>query len=153
MKITMLVETSGPFQLSDMGSKNPLISSRNPTVVEATNFVQHRVSLGHIKILGKVREGATNEDFMKCLADCDGDCALAVASYLSEWGLEEVATDAPKAETKAEKKARKKLEKAAAKAEAEEAAIATAEAAEKADADAKAAEEAEKPAFPAAAAE
>lgn len=110
MKIMMLVETSGKFQLSDMGSNNPLISSRTPTVVEATNFVQHRISLGQIKILGKVRGDATNDDFMKCLADCDGDCALAVASYLSECGLEEVATEAPKAETKAERKARRKAQ-------------------------------------------
>lgn len=128
MKVMMLVETSGPFQLSDMGSKNPLISSRNPTVVEATNFVQHRISLGQIKILGKVREGATNEDFMKCLADCDGDCALATASYLSECGLEEVATDASEAETKAEKRARKKAERKAEAEEAEEAAMIKADA-------------------------
>lgn len=132
----MLVETSGQFQLQDM-NVNPLISAHRPTVVENTNFVQHRVALDQIKILGKLKDEATNEDFMGYMKDSE-DVALAVASFMSKFGLEELPAEPvnpdpddfppsseevePEAEievaedtqpeTKAERKARIKAEKA-----------------------------------------
>lgn len=133
----MLVETSGQFQLQDM-NVNPLISAHRPTVVENTNFVQHRVALDQIKILGKLKDEATNEDFMGYMKDSE-DVALAVASFMSAFGLEEFpdepvnvdpdpnpedfppSAEEVEPETKKEKKARLK-------AEAEEAALSQADA-------------------------
>ena len=111
----MLVETTGQFQLQDMEQGNLVISAWRPTVVENSNFVQHRVALNQLKILGKLKDEAINEEF-KTYLDESENVALAVASFMSSFGLEEFPTEP---ETKAERKARRKAEKAAAKAEGE----------------------------------
>ncbi len=88
----MLVETKGGFQLLDLGYKGQLIHSHRPSVAENSHFVQDRIGRDQVRVLGELKDEATDEDFVKYLEDAEGDLELAIDSFLSEFGKETVET-------------------------------------------------------------
>jgi hypothetical protein len=96
-----LVETSGEFFLLDNGIE---ISANRPTVVTVSNFVSGRAHIGQIKLLGKLKDDVTDEMFMEFVKSSTDektkkvDMSLAVESFLSKHGLEEVTSEPDKKE-------------------------------------------------------
>jgi hypothetical protein len=95
MKI--LVETPGDFMLIDTSHFAQEIQPDRPSVVDNTNFISGRVSLGQVKILGELTEAATDTEFQKFFEESKGDSNLAVESFLSTFGVEQITQKAPKA--------------------------------------------------------
>lgn len=84
-----LMETTGAFMLSDIGNAGFVIEAHRPVVSLNTNFVQARVALGQIRLLGEVTLEATDEEFMNYLKDSDNDPELATSSFLESFKLVE----------------------------------------------------------------
>jgi hypothetical protein len=96
MKI--LVETMGEFQLLDPET-GTLIRSVGYTVATATGFTQVRAE--QLNVVSKLTDEATDEEWLKYVAESDGDGELAMASFLSSYG-----DGAGVSETKKAKKAK-----------------------------------------------
>ena len=99
----MLVETSGKFMLSDMTvAPAQEIVSRRPSVVQNSHFVQQRVSLGQVQILGELNDDATDEEFQAYWKESE-TAKQAVAAFLSSFGkdVETTKEKQPEAETEA----------------------------------------------------
>jgi uncharacterized protein YfeS len=84
-----LVETTGEFMLSDRLAEQEVAAER-PSVVIMSNFMSLRVGLNQIKILGKVSDKATDDEFLKFWRESEGDSALAVESFISAFEFVEV---------------------------------------------------------------
>lgn len=99
-----ILETTGDFQLIDFET-NTLIRFQGPTLVEQadTAFIQARITIGHLKLIGVVNDEATDEELLKYIKESDGNYELAVASFMSAFPVEG-STPLP---TPVEKKARK----------------------------------------------
>lgn len=93
----LLLETTGQFMLSHHGDE---VQAERPSVVSNTNFFNHRIALGQVKILGKLTDDASDQEFLKYVVDSDWDLPLAVDSFLSKFGVVDVTTkvDQPQAE-------------------------------------------------------
>jgi len=87
----LLVETTGSFGLMDIGVRPPQeIAHNRPSVVISTEFIQTRIAKNQLKILGKLQDEATDAEFINFHADSKGDTELAVSSFMSKFGIEEV---------------------------------------------------------------
>lgn len=82
-----LVETKGPYQLVDFGHRHQVVQSHRPSVVEQTAFIQTRVALAQLHVLGELDVEATDEEFAKYWSESE-DSALAVDSFLSAFKLD-----------------------------------------------------------------
>ena len=87
--LKILAETRGPFQLSDI-ALGQLLPAHRPGVIISSNFVQTRIGANQIKVLGEVKAEATDADFVSYLKEADGDHQLAIDSFLSEFGADNV---------------------------------------------------------------
>lgn len=124
------------------------IEAHRACVVVYSSFVDHRVARGDLRVFASgLPKNASDDDFMKTVAECEGNFPMAVEAYCAELGVDtkgEPIDHEKKPESKAERKAREKAEaEAKAKEEADAKVKAEAEAKEKAEADAKAKEEAD----------
>jgi hypothetical protein len=85
----VLVETTSDILLVDPHSGD-LIENNRPSVVAWTSFVEARIGVGQIRLIaGRLIETATDEEFLKYFAECEGNLDLAVESFLSEFELVE----------------------------------------------------------------
>lgn len=78
----MLVETKGPFQLMD-NQVGVLIRHDRPTVTSPSNFLSDRVSRDQVRVIAELGDGATDEEWVKYLAESEGNLDLAVESFKS----------------------------------------------------------------------
>lgn len=143
-----IVETTGDFMFSCPNGET--IEAHRACVVSYTPFVDHRLARGDLRTFASgLPMKASDDDFMKTVAECEGNFPMAVEAYCAELGVDtkgEPIDHEKKPESKAERKAREKAEaeaKAKAEAEAEAKAKAEAEAKAKEEADAKAKAEAD----------
>ena len=82
----LLVETTKNILLFDTITGCLILEDR-PSVVEPSNFVFSRVSLGQIKVLANdLPEDASDEDFLSVWKDNENK-DLAISAYLSEYGV------------------------------------------------------------------
>jgi len=101
----LLLETTGDFMLMDR-SQDISIEADRPAVVSNTPFIEARLGMGNLRVLGQLNDEATDEEFKQYLRDCVGDVALAVESFLSSFGLEKVTQkDPPKPRGRGRRKA------------------------------------------------
>lgn len=91
----LLVETVGDFMLMDTSSAQEVPPDR-PGVVENTNFLSGRVSNGQVKVLAELVEDATDAEFLSYFVASESDGALAVESFLSKFGVEQITKKAAK---------------------------------------------------------
>lgn len=106
-----LVETTGSFQLMDFARGGAMAQAHRPSVVELSTFFQGRVANGNLKLLGRVNDEATDEEFVKYWEDSE-DATLAVEAFLASFEVEEV-SEKPAAKPKPKataKPAAKKVE-------------------------------------------
>lgn len=86
--IKLLAETKGSFQLHDLAHRGQLIRSHRPCVVENSHFIQDRIGRDQIRVLGELKAEATDADFASYFKEAEGDVALAIDSFLAEFGKE-----------------------------------------------------------------
>lgn len=82
MKI--LVATTGNFQLLDPEA-GQLIRHEGYTLVSTSNFVKLHQTLEHIELIGQTNDDATDEEWLKYVAESDGDLELATPAFLSSF--------------------------------------------------------------------
>ena len=85
----VLAETTGTFQLVDFSEDRQVLQAHRPSVVTMSNFLQMRIAAQQLRILGKVNDEATDEEFAKFWTDSE-DSELATASFLSAYELVEL---------------------------------------------------------------
>ena len=84
-----LVETTGSFELVDFSYKSQVLDSTRPSVVAMTTFIQGRVALGQVRVLGELSDESTDEEFVNYWKESE-DPALAVDAFLATFGKEAV---------------------------------------------------------------
>ena len=99
-----LVETIGDIMLMDVVT-GAVIRSAGATVVQPSTFTQERLATD-LKIIASVNDEATDAEWLKYVAETDGDGELALASFLSAYPVESAVTELPAMpiKTKADKK-------------------------------------------------
>lgn len=90
----ILVETVGSFQLVDHDRSNPVMRHEGYTVVQCTDFVTYRISLGQVTIVAELKDEATDAEWLRYLESSDNDLDLAREAFLSTFGKS--AAPAPK---------------------------------------------------------
>lgn len=84
---TYLVETTGPFQLVDFTNQLSLVHAHRPSVALMTPFLQGRVALEQVRLLGVLDEDlldeATDEEFDHYW---DENQESAVDAFLASYG-------------------------------------------------------------------
>jgi len=98
----VIVQTTGQFSLIDFAQKAE-INMGVPTVVRSTAFIEERLSMGQLKVLGQVGDNASQDEMAKYLSESDGDAELAVASFIAAFPV-----DAPSEASEEEKPVVKK---------------------------------------------
>lgn len=95
----VLVETTGEFFLFDREGDQEVEAFR-PSVVQMTEFMEQRMALKQIKILGPLSDKATEEGFAKAWKDAGGDRKV-IKTFLTDFaeGKAEKPADKP-ADTK-----------------------------------------------------
>lgn len=82
----VLVETTSNILLLDPHTGDA-IDDAVPTLTEWTSFLDARTGLGQVRVLHRgFKEEATNEAWLDCLKQ-SGDLQLAIAAFVSEFGL------------------------------------------------------------------
>ena len=82
----VLVETTSNIMLLDPNTGDA-IDDMVPTLTVWTAFLEARTGLGQVRVLHRgFKEEATNEAWLDCLKQ-SGDLQLAVAAFVSEFGL------------------------------------------------------------------
>ncbi len=81
----VLAETTGNFMLVD-GTN--LLEAHRPGVITMSAFYQNRISRGHVEMLAKLKDEATDPEFARYVAESDGDMQLAIASFTSTFGID-----------------------------------------------------------------
>lgn len=85
----VLIETTGEFMLVDPHVRFEIPADR-PSVAQPTPFIHDRAARGQIRILATdLPANTTDEDFLGFWMESDGEQELAVASYLSQFEVEE----------------------------------------------------------------
>lgn len=108
----LLLETTGDFMLVDPQTNSEIAWNR-PSVCAMSGFIQMRMAAGQLKVIANdLDDSATDDEFVKFVAESKGDLELAKDSFISAFGPEAMRKKAEAAET-AEKEA---AEKAAAEA-------------------------------------
>lgn len=120
----LLVETTGEFQLVDIGNNSKLVRHEGYTVVEQSSYLAERVANGQLRIIAELGDGATDEDWVDAVKQSDGDIELARDAFKSEFPVGSTDKKLSAAEKKAlaEKEASDKAEREAAEKKAAEAA-------------------------------
>lgn len=85
----LLVQTTGSFSLIDFTQRLE-INKATPTVVRSTHFVQERLGMGALRVLGQLQDTATNDEMLTYLKESAGDKDLAIQSFLSAFGIDAV---------------------------------------------------------------
>lgn len=84
----VLVETTSNIMLLDPNTGDA-IDDQVPTLTVWTAFLEARAGLGQLRVLHRgFREEASNEEWLDCLKE-SGDLPLAIASFISEFGLQD----------------------------------------------------------------
>lgn len=82
----LLVETTGSFMLVDPYTSD-VIYADGQSVVESSQFIQARASIGQVKVLlGDLSKDATTEEWKEYLKSSDRNMKLALASFASTYG-------------------------------------------------------------------
>ena len=85
----LIVKPVGPHMYIDITNGDHIPEGR-PSVVFRTGFVMEKIGEGHIELITpNIPQEASNLEFQKYLSESDGDEKLAVASFLSQFGLDE----------------------------------------------------------------
>lgn len=79
-----LIETTGPFGLLCTQSMQDVHNHR-PTVVTVTDFLTSRMAKGEIRLLGELKDEATDVEFCKYWDEAPD---IAAASFKSAFGVE-----------------------------------------------------------------
>lgn len=82
MKI--LVSTTGSFQLVH-SEQHELVRAHGDTVIEKSQWAQGRVSIGQLLVSAQLNDEASDAEWLKTLAESDGDRDLALASFLDRY--------------------------------------------------------------------
>jgi hypothetical protein len=80
----VLVETIGSFQFDTTSGQ--LIRHEGCTVVDKNLFLMERIE--HIVIHAELVPSATDSEWLAYQKEAEGDLALAVASFLTEFGTD-----------------------------------------------------------------
>lgn len=124
-----IVETVGPYMYIDTHT-GFVIEDNRPCVAQVTPFLSQKIADGLITLITpNLPKEADDKEFCKTLEESKGDKALAIAAFVSQFGLDESGTQVGEYTPPAPEKTEEEKE-AEAKAAAEEAAKA-AEAANK----------------------
>jgi hypothetical protein len=99
----VLVETTSNIMLLDPNTGDA-IDDIVPTLTVWTAFLEARTGLGQVRVLhrGFTKE-ATNEAWLDCLKQSGGKLDLAIAAFISEFGVVEAAGSKKAAVTVEEK--------------------------------------------------
>lgn len=97
----LLVETTGAFMLLDR-SQSVEIAENRPTVVESNHFVQNKIAVKQINVLGKVNDAGSDKEFEAFWQESE-DAGLAVRAFLGSFAVEDETQKASKPPTKANK--------------------------------------------------
>lgn len=84
----ILVETTGSFMLQDSNGQE--VQANRPCVVRRSQFIHSRTALGQLKVLGQLKDEATDAEFLQYFRDSEGDAPLAVESFLSKFSVDAV---------------------------------------------------------------
>jgi hypothetical protein len=79
----LLIETTGPFQLLD--PVQGLIPAHRASVVEKSMFIEQRIGMKMISIIGEVSDEAHDVHYIDALAECEGDEGLCRPAFLAEF--------------------------------------------------------------------
>lgn len=79
----VLAATKGDFQLVDFNNGGQVLQAHRPSVIVSTDFIQGRIGLNQVSILGEVNDEATDEEFVATLAEYEGDEEKAVEAFLA----------------------------------------------------------------------
>lgn len=89
----LLIETTSSIMLVDPMSRDEVAFNR-PSVVLWTSFLEGRLAIGQIRVVAAdLKPETTDDDFVAVLAACDGQMELAIASFVSEFALEQTQGD------------------------------------------------------------
>lgn len=99
----VLLETTSNILLLDPNTGD-VIDDTVPTLTVWTAFLEQRTGLGQIRVLHRgFKPETTNEDWLDYLKSSNGNLDLAIAAFVSEFGLQDAPgtkKPAPKAEEK-----------------------------------------------------
>lgn len=84
----VICETTGDFMLVDYSNNGQTVHAGEINVVEVTPFINSRAMIGQLRFLGEVNDEATDAELQKFIKEADDDVDLAIASFLSTFGLE-----------------------------------------------------------------
>jgi hypothetical protein len=96
-----ILETTGSFQIVDADT-GTLVRFEGYTVAPPSNFSQSRIALGQLSVKGQVNDDATDEEWLKYVAESDGNLDLALEAFVSAYPVDGVG--APEQDPKANKK-------------------------------------------------
>ncbi len=99
----VLVETTSNIILIDPNTGD-VLDDAVPTLTIWTAFLEARTGLGQVRVLHRgFRPEATNEAWLDCLHQSSGKLDLAIAAFISEFGVVEAAGSKKAAVTVEEK--------------------------------------------------
>lgn len=91
----LLLETNGDYQLMD-ASTGALVRHEGYSCVPASGFIDTRMAVGQIKLVARLIDSATDEEYLETLKSVDGDHELAKASFLDRFDESKPAETAKK---------------------------------------------------------
>lgn len=101
-----LVETTTNSILVD-ALTGDVVEWNRPSVVTWSSLLEARTGAGHLRVIhANLLDEATDQDFVDCLAACDGKVDLAIEAYLSEMAVDEAPgtkVEVPQVEVKVDK--------------------------------------------------
>lgn len=108
----LLAETTGPFMLID-SALNQEIPANRPAVITSSAFTNRFAATNQLRIIvSDLPDEASDKDFAKFWAECEGDHDLAVESFTSQF-TDQAPEPEPKDETKPAPKRRTSRKKKA----------------------------------------
>lgn len=84
--------------LLDLFANKQYIMADRPRVVVSSSLVQSVIAKGKMTLLGKLKDDASDEGFVKVLRKVNNDHNKAVDTYLKTWGEKAAAAPAPNRE-------------------------------------------------------
>jgi hypothetical protein len=78
----LLVKPTGRFTLSDPVTRDLVVPQR-PTVVNSSAFISNRIAVDQITVIAKLKDEATDLEFLRYWRESDNKEDLATSSFLS----------------------------------------------------------------------
>lgn len=86
--------------LLDLFADKQYIMADRPRVVVSSSLVQSVIAKGKMTLLGKLKDDASDEGFVKVLRKANNEHNKAVDTYLKTWGEKAAPASAPNKENK-----------------------------------------------------